>query len=185
MLLDDSDEIPTRQVKARVGTVNVSANISDEQVKYLERVDTAQFLPCTPAVKTEICSRVSAGELVTDLCTHYVGALKFPPYEVIRMWEDEDGDFSAQLANSRKQAARLRFEQALKIAHEYRDDPKALKTYVDILKRHAEVDDAEVFQVKGESGSQQVIPHITIVTGVPQREEKVVEVEAEQIEDAS
>jgi hypothetical protein len=173
-LLDDVDTVPCRPIRAKVGLVHVSANIGDVTVAYLSTIDTATFLPCTEPVKSEICSLVGEGHLVTELYKRFVARLRFPPFEVIKAWAEADKDFQVALVKAKRHAARVRFDQALSTALENKDDPKTLKTLVDILKRHAEIDDPETFQIKSDGQGQIVAPVINIITGVPQREEVIV-----------
>jgi|DEB0MinimDraft_4_1074332.scaffolds.fasta_scaffold02733_9 hypothetical protein len=171
--IDDKPDVETYQKHARIGYVNISINITAEEAKFIESIDTATFLPRQDSVKEEICSRVSDGDLITELCRQYIGRLPFPPYEVIKKWASEDKEFAGNLAESRKHAARIRFEQALRAADNVKDDPKALKTYVEILKRHAEIDDPDVFQVKPKDEERKdVAPIVHIYTGIPDRREE-------------
>lgn len=180
--MSDPDDIPTRQVHARVGFVNVSTNVSDKDIDYIKSIDTATFLPCELSVKKEIASRIAEGSMITSLKNEYIGRLPFPPHEVIQAWAKQDKDFALQLAEAKKHAARVRFEEALRVAHEFKDDPKTLKTYVDILKRHAEIDDPDTFNVKPDNNVQQITPVVNIFTGVPQPQEKAINASPEVIE---
>ena len=166
--VDDPDDVPTYTMQCSQGRVEVSAMIPEESVDYLKHLDLKRYLSNRPVVKQEICSLVAEGRSIDEISKMRRGEYLMPPSHIITMWAEEDSDFAEQMNKSRRLAARSKFDQALRLALDAKDDPKALKTLVDILKRHAEVDDPEVFQVKAKEEERQPAKiHISFNTGVP------------------
>jgi hypothetical protein len=170
--IDDEPDVECDQLHTRVGFIFYSKSIRVEELSYYKGIDTAMFLPCQPSVKKEICSQVAEGKLITELSKLYIGRLPFPPHEVILKWCEADKEFKEKLAEAKRFSARVRFDQALSIALKHETDPKVLKTLVDVLRRHAEVDDSETFNVKADVPQGNVATVINVYTGVPDREIK-------------
>ena len=173
-LVTDSEKISTYTVRAKNGKVMVSGMIPEPEVAYLARENISYFMPNNPAVRDEICYLVAEGASLDSL------GRDFPPTHVINMWASDNADFKKALLEARRVAARVKFDKALNIALKNEDDPKALKTIVDILKRHAEVDDADTFQVK--SKESEPLPaniHISFNTGVPDKVVEVIQLESD------
>lgn len=170
--VDDLETVPTYTLQCKTGSIEVSALIAESTVSFMSNHDVNKFLPYTSVVIDEICNLIGEGVAIADLSNRRLGKLPLPPDHVIYKWMEHDSKFKVRVDQARRQAARNKFDQALSIALESKGDPKTLKALVDILRRHAEVDDAEVFQIKSkEVEATPPVINITFNTGVPQKED--------------